>query len=90
MNETCPFYTVSNAFLSAIVFRHSLNSIYQKLIIVRTERKEVKLKERKCVCEKDREKRESVCCTCVDEKRSEFIDGKGSEFINKNNPENAA
>lgn len=38
-NETCPFYTVSNAFLSAIVCRHSLNSIYQKLIIVRTERK---------------------------------------------------
>lgn len=39
MNETCPFYTVSNAFLSAIVFRNSLNSIYQKLIIVRAARR---------------------------------------------------
>lgn len=40
MNETnVQFYTVSNTFLSAIVCRHSLNSIYLKLIIVRTERK---------------------------------------------------
>lgn len=60
MNETCPFYTVSNAFLSAIVFRHSLNSIYQKLIIVRTERKKVRLIERMRMKE-----RKNVCCTDV-------------------------
>ncbi|KAL2724924.1 LOW QUALITY PROTEIN: hypothetical protein V1477_018785 [Vespula maculifrons] len=28
--KMCPFYTVSNAFLFAIVHRHSLNNIYQK------------------------------------------------------------
>lgn len=59
MNETCPFYTVSNAFLSAIVCRHSLNSIYQKLIIVRTERtKRVTVREREWErkCERVRER----------------------------------
>lgn len=27
--RTCPFYTVYNAFLSAIVYRYSLDSTYQ-------------------------------------------------------------
>jgi len=59
MNEICPFYTVFNAFLSAIVFSYSLNSIYQKLIIVKMKRKETRLRTREgvymCVC----------VCVCV-------------------------
>jgi len=47
MNETCPFYTISNTFLSAIVCRCSLNSIYQKSIIrIENRKKEANLRAR--------------------------------------------
>jgi len=65
MNEICPFYTVFNAFLSAIVFSYSLNSIYQKLIIVKMKRKETRLRTRERKRERERE-RVCVCmCACV-------------------------
>lgn len=60
----CPFYTVSNAFLSAIVCRHSLNSIYLKLITVRTERKKRDW-ERKSKRGNERENVRVYMCACA-------------------------
>jgi len=53
MNEICPFYTISNAFLSAIVCRRSLNSIYQKSIILLENRKKeanLRAREKESMC----------------------------------------
>lgn len=59
----CPFYTVSNAFISAIVCRHSLNSIYLKLIIyILLERKERREIEKERVKERTKERMYEYVC----------------------------